>query len=136
MSVFVDTSAFVALFEEDDEFHRAARATWNRLLDDDIELRTSSYVVPETVAVLQRRSGMEAARAFLQLALPLVYVDWVAAQIQAAAQPLFIALNRRDLSLVDCVSFELMRELGIRTAFTFDPHFGEQGFTCLPDGPG
>ena|GEM_PF-3548981 len=40
--------------------------------------------------------------------------------------------GREQLSLVDCVSFELMRQLGIRTAFTFDRHFEEQGFTCLP----
>jgi len=40
--------------------------------------------------------------------------------------------GREQLSLVDCVTFELMRQLGIRTAFTFDRHFEEQGFTCLP----
>jgi predicted nucleic acid-binding protein len=33
---------------------------------------------------------------------------------------------------VDCTSFEMMRELGIHNAFTFDRHFAEQGFTCLP----
>jgi predicted nucleic acid-binding protein len=132
MSVFVDSSAFVALFEEDDEFYTAARATWNQLLSDDVELRTSSHVVPETAAVLQRRSGMQAARAFLLLALPLVQVDWVTPEVHAAAVPVFLALARRDVSLVDCVSFELMRQLGIETAFTFDPHFGEQGFQCVP----
>jgi predicted nucleic acid-binding protein len=30
------------------------------------------------------------------------------------------------------VSFEIMRTLGIKTAFTFDPHFKEQGFTAIP----
>ena len=33
---------------------------------------------------------------------------------------------------VDCVSFSVMRRLGVRDAFAFDAHFGEQGFTCLP----
>jgi len=48
----------------------------------------------------------------------------------------FLSAGRRDLSLVDCVSFQAMRELGIRTAFTLDAQFGEQGFACGPNsGP-
>jgi predicted nucleic acid-binding protein len=43
-----------------------------------------------------------------------------------------LTANRRQLSLVDCVSFEMMRRLGIKTAFTYDRHFSEQGFECLP----
>ena len=31
-----------------------------------------------------------------------------------------------------CVSFEMMRLLGLDTAFTFDAHFADQGFRCIP----
>ena len=41
---------------------------------------------------------------------------------------------RRQLSLVDCASFDIMRRLGLRDVFAFDPHFAEQGFRCLPEG--
>lgn len=43
-----------------------------------------------------------------------------------------LVAGRRRLSLVDCASFDGMRRLGLNTAFTLDPHFGDQGFTCLP----
>lgn len=43
-----------------------------------------------------------------------------------------LAANRRNLSLVDCVSFEVMRDLGVKDVFAFDPHFREHGFTCIP----
>jgi len=43
-----------------------------------------------------------------------------------------LSAGRHNLSLVDCVSFEMMRTLGIKTAFTFDAHFKEQDFTILP----
>jgi predicted nucleic acid-binding protein len=33
------------------------------------------------------------------------------------------------LSLVDCVSFEVLRRLDVRECLVFDPHFDEQGFT-------
>ena len=133
MRIFADTSAFVALFEEDDDRHGQARAVWRRLISDGDELWTSSFIVPETAAVLQRRTGMAAAKAFLQLALPMVNVDWVSPTVYASAQSVFLSVARRDLSLVDCVSFEVMRQMGIQAAFTFDVHFVEQGFRCLPE---
>ena len=41
--------------------------------------------------------------------------------------------GRRKLSLVDCLSFAVMREMGIREVFVFDQHFAEQGFRCHPE---
>jgi len=35
------------------------------------------------------------------------------------------------LSLVDCVSFEVMRRIGMNRVFCFDPHFEEHGFEVL-----
>lgn len=43
-----------------------------------------------------------------------------------------LAAHRKDLSLVDCVSFEVMRQRGIRKAFAFDSHFQEQVFDVIP----
>jgi predicted nucleic acid-binding protein len=43
-----------------------------------------------------------------------------------------LVANRWELSLVDCTCFEIMRQSGIRHAFTFDQHFFEQGFQVMP----
>jgi len=56
----------------------------------------------------------------------------VDAAIHAAALDFVIATGRRKLSLVDCASFEVMRRRGLRTAFTLDRHFAEQGFATVP----
>jgi predicted nucleic acid-binding protein len=42
-----------------------------------------------------------------------------------------LAAGQRRLSLVDCTSFESMRQFGLRQAFAFDAHFAEQGFELL-----
>lgn len=44
------------------------------------------------------------------------------------------AAKRRRLSLVDCVSFALMRRDDIRAAFAFDRDFEEEGFAVVPSG--
>jgi predicted nucleic acid-binding protein len=39
---------------------------------------------------------------------------------------------RLQLSLVDCVSFEIMRREGLRAAFALDDHFAGSGFELVP----
>jgi len=40
-----------------------------------------------------------------------------------------LAAGRRDVSLVDWTSFELMRQRGVDHAFAFDVDLDDQGFT-------
>jgi predicted nucleic acid-binding protein len=59
-------------------------------------------------------------------------IEWVTAAHHASGVTALLIASNRKLSLVDCVSFETMRRLGFRIVFTFDQHFSEQGFTCIP----
>ncbi len=132
MSVYVDTSALYAAIDADDTNHHAARSTWVELLEGYTPLVCSSYVLLETCALIQRRLGIGAVRSFHTAVYPMLQVEWVDQRLHETAVTAVVTANRRDLSLVDCVSFEVMRILGIDTAFSFDSHFGEQGFRCLP----
>ena len=133
MKVFVDTSAFYALLDSDDSNHRKAKEEWSDLLNDlDNTLVTTNYVVIESFALAQNRLGLEAARGLQEDLLSLVNIEWTDAETHKAGVSAFLAASRRRLSLVDCVSLELMRTLGIKTSFAFDPHFKEQGFKLLP----
>jgi predicted nucleic acid-binding protein len=131
MRIFIDTSAFYALLDRDDENHRKAKNTWADLLKNDNTLITSNYVLVETFALLQHRLGIEAIRGFQNDILPLVNIEFVISEIHRSGVSALLSASRRNLSLVDCVSFEMMRTLEIRTAFAFDPHFKEQGFNML-----
>jgi len=128
MNIYVDTSAFLAVLNRDDERHAEAKAIWLRLLDDGTPMGTSSYVLLETAAVLQNRLGLDAVRTFFNAVYPLLEIVWVNAELMALAVPLLTTANRRSLSLVDCCSFMAMRRLKIKRAFAFDRHFREQGF--------
>jgi predicted nucleic acid-binding protein len=132
MSVFVDTSALYAMLDADDADHQAAADVWTQLLEADEPLVSSNYILVETTALAQHRLGAAAARTLLDDVVPALTIEWVTPEDHRAAASALLAAGRRDLSLVDCVSFEVMRRLGIRRAFSFDRHFGDVGFELVP----
>jgi predicted nucleic acid-binding protein len=132
MTTFVDTSAFFAVLDADDQMHQKARQEWERLLDTDTALRTTNYVLVEISALLQRRIGMDGLRLFAADVVPVLDIIWVDAGMHLSAHHSLLVAARRELSLVDCVSFEAMRRLGIENVFSFDVHFAQQGFQVLP----
>lgn len=129
MRVFIDTSALLAILDGDDDNHPKAKAAWGKLLSSDAILVTSNYVLVEIFALVQNRLGMEAVRVVQEDIVPILHVYWVDEVAHHAAVSSLLAASRRRLSLVDCTSFEVMRQGGIKRAFTFDGHFKEQGFT-------
>jgi len=132
MMTFIDTSAFYAVLDRDDDNHQKARRLWNDVFSDDNTIVTSNYVLVESFTLIQHRLGLEAVRAFQEDVLSLISIEWVTEATHRSGVSALLAASRRKLSLVDCVSFELMRTLGIKTAFAFDPHFAEQGFKRIP----
>ena len=132
MRVFIDTSAFYALLDRDDVNHQEAKGAWPSVFSGTNALVTSNYVLVETFALLQHRLGIEAVRGFQEEILPLVHIEFVNSEIHRLSISALLSALRRNLSLVDCVGFEVMRALGIRTVFAFDPHFTEQGFSVIP----
>jgi predicted nucleic acid-binding protein len=132
MKIFVDTSAFYALLDRADTNHKKANAVWIGMLNGEDTLVTSNYVLVESFALLQSRHGIEAVRVFQEDILPLINVQFVDPEIHRPSVAGLMAASKRNLSLVDCVSFEVMRASGIKAVFTFDPHFKEQGFTVIP----
>lgn len=133
MTVFVDTSAFLAVFNRDDQFHPAASEQWRRFVDEDEQLICNNYVLVETIALLQRRFGLDAVRSLEENALRLVATRWLDEADHREAVTTMLAANRRQLSLVDSSAMVTMRYLGIKQIFTFDAHFEDYGFERLPE---
>jgi predicted nucleic acid-binding protein len=132
MSIFIDTAAFLAVLNASDHFHLPARLIWDEILSSNSTLYSSNYVILETTTLLQHRFGMEAVRLFERDVLPVIEINWVDETLRNQAMSALLAANRRNLSLVDCTSFEIMRQIGLNEVFTFDPHFKEQGFNIIP----
>src|ERR1700677_3282749 len=132
MTVFLGTSGLYAVFDRDDANDSRARTAWEEWLREGAVLLTNNYVMLETTTLLQHRVGVGAVRALHEEVTPLLQVDWVSEERHRAGMEAVLAAARKKLSLVDCVSFQTMRNRGVRTAFCFDAHFREQGFSTKP----
>ncbi len=129
MNVFVDTSGLFALLVQNDHMHIRARENFSYFAEQNAQLVTSSFVLVETIALLQRRIGLAPVHDFNAKILPLLEVIWVNDKWYTRAMQRLFAQNNRNISLVDCLSFEIMDSLEIKYAFAFDRHFEENGFT-------
>jgi predicted nucleic acid-binding protein len=89
-------------------------------------LVSHNYAVVEATALVQRRLGHDAVRDLHTRLLRPVEIVWVDRETHELAVSAYLAGPR--VSLVDRVTFEVMRRLGISVAFAFDRDFAREGF--------
>ena len=129
--LFVDTSAWFAFVNRGDRDHAAVR----RLLADHAgRLVTTNLVFDEAVTLCARRLGHTAAVRLGEALLDARLVDFVRAghEDETRAWDLFRRRSDKDYSFTDCVSFVVMRRLGITRAAALDEDFRGEGFVVLP----
>ena len=129
--IFLDTSGLLAFLDRDASQHERVRASMAQIFRDR-EAITHNYVLVETEALAHRCLGARAVRALLEGVMPALRVAWVDADLHDAAVGAHLRTLRRRSSLVDHVSFELMRRLDLRTALALDGDFAREGFELLP----
>ena len=133
MTVFADASYWIALLNERDARHDLAL-----LLRDELQGRpkvTSEMVLVEVLNFFAE-FGPVKRRAAVNLLLEIRADIGVAIVEQSTDQfwdavAYYNARPDQQWGLVDCASFQLMAERGIRQALTSDRHFAQAGFTIL-----
>lgn len=132
MICFIDTSAFLAFLDADDKNYLKAKKQWETLIFEEAALVCTNYVLVESFALIQHRFGLAATRVFQEDVVPMLTIEWVDESIHWEGTMGVLTAGKKKISLVVCVSFDVIRRLGIKFVFTFDKHFKEQGFTCIP----
>jgi predicted nucleic acid-binding protein len=123
MTVFLDTVGMLAVWNQNDQWHSAARKCFNELLADRANLVTTSFVLLECGNALARRpyrSSKSLLREQLEQGNRLIIPtaeDW--RQAWAA----YDSHRAESAGIVDHVSFVAMRRLEILKVFTNDRHF-------------
>lgn len=132
MTILADTSALYALLDREDGGHARVDGVWRELVQADERILVHNYVIVEWTALTQRRLGLDAVRTAWEVLVPAMEIVWVDRDVHDNAMTALIASSRPAISLVDRVSFELMRRLHIDRAFSLDGDFRSEGFDVVP----
>lgn len=132
--VFIDTGYLIALEMKSDQNHQAAVSHWQNAVKAAPPLVTTSYVFDEVVTFFNSRGHHAKAvevgsRLLSGGSIQLVQVD--AAMFHSGWQ-YFQKHQDKRYSLTDCISFIVMKNLNIGTAYAFDKHFAQAGFETQP----
>lgn len=128
--VFVDTSAFVAIYDNSDDRHLEAIQILQRIRDKRIKMFVTDYVLSETLTTAFARSGHDKAVVVGEFILNsrVVEFTWLERAVKLQAWDYFKRHADKDYSFTDCTSFVVMKEVGIKYFFAFDEHFAQAGF--------
>lgn len=75
--IYVDTSAFLAMVDSNDDHHERAIQTWQNLIEENERLMCNNYVLVESIALIQHRVGMEALAILHNEIIPYMQVEWL-----------------------------------------------------------
>ena len=136
-SVFVDTSAWLAVMDRSEERHEIARDFFLKLLGNKTKLVTSNYVLPETYTRIRYDAGHSYAIRFHDIIISAsqrgdLQVVWVTPSIADEAWEIFEKYEDQLFSFTDCTSFVIAGESKVKEVFAFDEDFKIMGYIVEP----
>lgn len=136
ISIFVDSSAWIALFSARDQHHAESDLLFRRVVAGGVPLLTTILILAEIHRLLLYRAGIEAAAAALDRiqASSLVTIVFPSAQAHRVALAWLARLPHEPISYTDAMSFTIMASRRCRSAISFDRDFEAAGFKlCQPE---
>jgi predicted nucleic acid-binding protein len=131
--VFADTYYWIALLNDRDHGHAAAKAISRTLQQS--TLVTTQEVLSEVLTYFceHGRFVRQTVTAFIRIILadPAIVIQPQSDQTFLDGLAFYEARPDKEYSHADCISMLVMRKEGITEALTDDDHFTQEGFTAL-----
>lgn len=131
--IFVDTSAWVALFAANDKHHEKAVSIFEKIEASKLPIYTSDYCIDETITTIlargnHKQSVLAGEALFTSKIIKLIYVcpDYL-----HVAWELYQKYTDKSFSFTDVSSFAIMKDLNIKKAFAFDREFVQAGIELI-----
>jgi len=132
-TIFVDTSAWLALINKSDHLHNHAKKVRDDLIAQGSRFLVTDYILVETANALSRipfRKAVIALISFIQSSEDIQVIQIDKGLFDESWRLYFDRLDK-EWSLTDCASFVVMTGMGLMEAFTSDHHFEQAGFNIL-----
>lgn len=132
-TIFVDTSAWLALINKTDLLHAKAKTIRDHLIESHSNLLLTDYILVEIANTFSRipyrKTAIELI-SFIRFSENTQVIGIDDNFFQKALE-LYSERLDKEWSLTDCASFVVMKAMGLTEAFTSDHHFEQAGFTIL-----
>jgi predicted nucleic acid-binding protein len=130
-AVLIDTSAVIALHDNQDQYHRLARTFFDATTD--VTWVTLNATAHEAYTRARYSSGFHRALTVYDFltAEPCYHVTF-RQEDEIQARNILQRYSEHDMSFHDALCAAVMKRVGIYRAFTFDRHFLYFGFEVLP----
>lgn len=130
--VFIDSSAYLAFLDRDDDHHSEVVEVLHRLAALRYRQITTNIVIIETHALLIARMGADVARQFLQdIDSSRTTIVRARAADETAAKQIIFDQRDKAYSFTDAISFVVIDRLAISYALSFDRHFRQRGLVTV-----
>ena len=130
--IFIDTSAYYALYRIDDKHHQKALKIAKNILHSTDEQITTNIILTECLTLISMRVSKKES---LQLGKIIhgskARIVFINQHYHQKAFDIFQKITGKNVSFADCTSFAVMETLGIKKAFSFDEDFKKYGFELL-----
>lgn len=127
----VDTDVLFASFVKTDAHHKKVAALRKKLPDDTV-IYLANCILAETVTLLARRVGKEAADRFLQSleagGLEMIVVD---EKLLNLTKKYFLKQTSKEETFFDCVNMAAAQSYSADAIFSFDKGYKKNGFKLL-----
>ena len=132
MKVFIDTSAFIALFVSSEHYHKQITNKYNFYRKQRALFYTSYYILDELYTRLIYDFGREVTKKVIDLLtksaeLEEIKILDVDEGTFRKSQDVLLKFSQHKLSLTDATTYILYKDLGLDEIFTLDSDFKKIG---------
>jgi len=136
-SVFLDSSAWLAVVDPDDPNHEKAREYFRLMLERGARAITNNIVIDQTLQTLRSKFGTDLSRRFLEIidesTLSVnLRVDWISRRVRRSVIQQFLKSSKNELTLDHFYIYESLKRKKADFVFSFDPAVKHFKYPVIP----
>ena len=137
LKVFIDSSGWYALVNNQHLNHDLAREYFQKLLTSNAKLYTSIQEVNAAISEIKQNYGLNAALEFSRIIDEAnlssnLHVSWFSRRLRRASLKQFFSIRDQEIDLRHCTIFEDVRKKKINVIFSFDDSLRKFGIPLMP----
>ena len=121
MRTFIDTNIYIAMINKTDPTHAEGISKIKYLVENNIELFTSNYIIAETITILSQRINKSIAEDFRNdIYKGNTKILITNLEIEEITWDIFQKSTNKNIGYVDCTSIAFCKKFNIENLVTLD----------------